>query len=560
MVRHTTTAALRRPCSRARALCNNRPSPNMLCGHCGATTSAEQDRCLVCNTPTPNAAANTPTMAGVVGGMPVLTAGHQFGRRYRIIRFLGSGGMAAVYQAWDETLGTAVALKLIRVDAGTPTLELRQLEDRFKRELKLARQVTHANVIRIHDLGEVESTLYFTMEYVQGSDLATLLEREPELSLSRALGLARQIASGLAAAHRAGVVHRDLKPANVMVDARGSRAADGLRHRTLDLGGHATDGAGRARRHARLHVTGAGPGRAGGRADGRLRLRSDPLRAARREAVPATAPEGGLSSLLARLEKGPPPIKTVLPEVPPAVERIVNKCLSSSPDARYPTANELLADLEALDEKGQRLLPAQTRPAWARIAAVLVARSVLIGGTWWLASRRPPPAPQAARAPLPILIVDFENRTGEDVFDGALEQALSTAMEGAPFITAFPRQDAVGLVQDLKLGSRLDESTGRLLAISQGIPGHPRRDDRAQRLRLQGRGPGGHRRQARAGDRRRGPGVRQDPGPSRGREGSGERPRGPGRLDRNRRWIGRDVHGDVARSRPGLHARPRISR
>jgi len=148
-------------------------------------------------------------MAAMVGDTALLP-GQQFGRRYRIISFLGSGGMGAVYQAWDETLGTAVALKLIRVDAGTPTFERQQLEDRFKRELKLARQVTHANVIRIHDLGEVEGTLYFTMEYVQGSDLATLLAREPKPSLSRALALATQIASGLAAAHRAGVVHRDL--------------------------------------------------------------------------------------------------------------------------------------------------------------------------------------------------------------------------------------------------------------------------------------------------------------------------------------------------------------
>src|SRR4029453_18978751 len=104
-----------------------------------------------------------------------------------------------------------VALKLIRVDAGTQQAELRQLEDRFKRELKLARQVTHPNVVRIHDLGEVDSTLYLTMEYVPGENLATILRREPKLELPRALALARQIASGLAAAHRAGIVHRDLK-------------------------------------------------------------------------------------------------------------------------------------------------------------------------------------------------------------------------------------------------------------------------------------------------------------------------------------------------------------
>ena len=89
-------------------------------------------------------------------GYRSFSPGNQFGSRYTIIRLLGSGGMGAVYQAWDETLGIAVALKLIRVDAGTPAPGRRELEDRFKRELKLARQVTHPNVVRIHDLGEVD--------------------------------------------------------------------------------------------------------------------------------------------------------------------------------------------------------------------------------------------------------------------------------------------------------------------------------------------------------------------------------------------------------------------
>src|SRR5262245_37774361 len=141
-----------------------------------------------------------PTVAGPVVSGATLPPGQQFGPRYTIIRLLGSGGMASVYQAWDETLGTAVALKLIRVDASTPRAERRALEDRFKRELKLARQVTHPNVVRIHDLGEVDSTLYLTMEYVQGADLATLVQREPKLPLPRVLLLARQIAAGLSAA------------------------------------------------------------------------------------------------------------------------------------------------------------------------------------------------------------------------------------------------------------------------------------------------------------------------------------------------------------------------
>jgi tetratricopeptide (TPR) repeat protein/tRNA A-37 threonylcarbamoyl transferase component Bud32 len=469
----------------------------MLCGHCGATTSSELDRCAVCHTPVtgsvepPRGRATTaagldreltrlssasesdaPTRGVPASGALTLQPGHHFGRRYTIIRLLGSGGMAAVYQAWDETLGTAVALKLIRVDADTPELELRQLEDRFKRELKLARQVTHPNVVRIHDLGEVESTLYLTMEYVQGSDLAALLQREPKLPLPRVLALARQIASGLAAAHRAGIVHRDLKPANIMVDAQEHALLMdfGIARSTIAVHG------------ASLHTM---PGSLIGTLDYMApeQARGEP--ADERTDVyafglifyellaggrPRSATEGGLSNLIARLEKGPPPLKTLLPDVPPAVERIVNKCLAASPEARYPTANELVADLEALDEKGRARLDVRRRPTWARVASVLAIGSVLIAATWWFASRGAPAAPPAPRAPLPVLIVDFENAAGDDVFDGVLEQALSIAMEGAPFITAYPRRDAAAMVRDLKLGTRLDESSGRLLSISQGIP------------------------------------------------------------------------------------------
>ena len=377
--------------------------------------------------------------------------------------------MGTVYQAWDETLATAVALKLIRAPAGTPSVDLRHLEERFKRELKLARQVTHANVVRIHDLGEVEDTLYFTMEYVEGADLATVLASDPKLSVPRALRLARQIASGLAAAHRVGVVHRDLKPANIMVDAED-------RAQLMDFGiARSTSG-------STLHTMPGvlvgtldymAPEQArGGAADERADVYAfglilyELLSGSR----PSYSREGGLSGLLARLEKGPPPLKSVLPQVPAEVERIVNKCLSPSPDARYPTANELAADLDALDENGRNRIPARRAPVWAYIAAALLAGSVLVGGTWWLTSQRPEPVAQAVRAPMPILIVDFENRAGEELFDGALEQALGTAMEEAPFITAFSRRDAARLIRDLELGAKLDENTGRLLAIRQGIP------------------------------------------------------------------------------------------
>ena len=98
-----------------------------------------------------------------------------------------------------------------------PTRTAADLERRFKRELLLARQVTHKNVVRIHDLGEIDGIKYITMPYIQGSDLATILKKRGA-PVSEALPLARQIVAGLSAAHEAGVVHRDLKPANIMVD------------------------------------------------------------------------------------------------------------------------------------------------------------------------------------------------------------------------------------------------------------------------------------------------------------------------------------------------------
>jgi serine/threonine protein kinase len=103
-----------------------------------------------------------------------LTVGQNFGSRYHIIRVLGVGGMGAVYQAWDQTLEVAVALKVIRPESAPDPQAAEALQRRFKHELLLARQVTHKNVVRIHDLGEIDGITYISMPYVQGSDLATV--------------------------------------------------------------------------------------------------------------------------------------------------------------------------------------------------------------------------------------------------------------------------------------------------------------------------------------------------------------------------------------------------
>jgi len=137
--------------------------------------------------------------------------------RYRIIALLGKGGMGEVYRADDLTLGQPVALKFLPDEAARD----QGLLERFKNEVRVARRVSHPNVCRVYDVGEVEAHTFFTMEYVDGEDLASLLRRIGRLPEDKALDIARQLCAGLAAAHAKGVLHRDLKPANIMLDGRG---------------------------------------------------------------------------------------------------------------------------------------------------------------------------------------------------------------------------------------------------------------------------------------------------------------------------------------------------
>jgi serine/threonine-protein kinase len=138
-------------------------------------------------------------------------------KRYRIVGLLGRGGMGEVYRADDLKLGQPVALKFL------PTTVERDKDrlERFLNEVRTALKVTHPNVCRVHDIGEVDGQHYLSMEYVDGEDLASLLKRIGRLPQDKAVQLTRQLCAGLAAAHEEGILHRDLKPANVMIDGRG---------------------------------------------------------------------------------------------------------------------------------------------------------------------------------------------------------------------------------------------------------------------------------------------------------------------------------------------------
>jgi serine/threonine-protein kinase len=144
-------------------------------------------------------------------------AGTVLADRYRILSLIGRGGMGEVYRANDLKLGQPVAIKFLP----EPVANNERMLSRFHAEVRIARQVSHPNVCRVYDIGEIQGAAYITMEYVDGEDLASLLRRIGRLPPDKAIEIARKLCAGLAAAHDKGVLHRDLKPANVMVDGRG---------------------------------------------------------------------------------------------------------------------------------------------------------------------------------------------------------------------------------------------------------------------------------------------------------------------------------------------------
>lgn len=146
------------------------------------------------------------------------TPGTTLAGRYRIVSLLGRGGMGEVYRADDLKLGQPVALKFLPESLHDDGATLA----RFHREVRVARQVSHRNVCRVYDIGEVGGQHFLSMEFIKGEELASLLRRIGRLPQDKAVEIARQLCAGLAAAHDNGVLHRDLKPANVMIDGDGN--------------------------------------------------------------------------------------------------------------------------------------------------------------------------------------------------------------------------------------------------------------------------------------------------------------------------------------------------
>jgi eukaryotic-like serine/threonine-protein kinase len=255
--------------------------------------------------------------------------------RYRIVGLIGRGGMGEVYRADDLTLSQPVALKFLPKQMADRPGQL----ERFRAEVRLARQISHPNVCRVHDIAEATGQVFLSMEYVDGEDLASLLRRIGRLPQDKALDIARQLCVGLAAAHASKVLHRDLKPANVLIDGRGqAHLADfGL----ADFTG---------RRRGTAEVAGTPGYMAPEQLDGReLSTRTDlhALGLVMYEMFTgkrALSADGAASD---RLRTWTPPASpsTHVPDLDPAIDRIIMRCLEPDPARRPASAVAVAAAL-----------------------------------------------------------------------------------------------------------------------------------------------------------------------------------------------------------------------
>nr|WP_255208046.1 serine/threonine-protein kinase [Myxococcus sp. AM009] len=249
-----------------------------------------------------------------------------FAGRYLLEELAGRGGMGAVYRARDTLVGDVVALKLLELGASPAPEWL----ERFRREVRLARRITHRHVARTFDLGEHSGRLYLTMEYVEGESLQSLMEREHAVPPARAARLVLALCEGLAAAHAAGVVHRDLKPANVLVEARG-------RVVLTDFGiarAMAGEGASRTQGLVGTPMYMAPEQLESGEVDARADLYATGLVLYQLlTGAPPFAGDSPMAVAVARLRQ-PPPDPRLLAAVPDALAELVLACLSREPSGR----------------------------------------------------------------------------------------------------------------------------------------------------------------------------------------------------------------------------------
>jgi serine/threonine protein kinase len=368
---------------------------------------------------------------------------------YQIIHELGRGGMGEVYLAQDQKLKRRVALKLLPARF---THDPERLH-RFRQEARAASALNHPNIVTLFDIGEQEGRHFMATEFVEGQTLRAAL-RHTRFAAPQALDIVIQAASALEAAHQAGIVHRDVKPENIMLRPDGYV-------KVLDFGlakltepssadnGEVGEAATRASDLPASFETRTGvvlgtvnymsPEQARGvKVDARTDIFS--LGIVLYELLTGERPFVGATPnhvLVAILDHEPRPLANYLPQTPPGLQGLLSRTLAKERDERYPSCKELLADLRDLRRRLEFQAETAGRTPRRRTGALLaLAALVLVAITaFWYFNRRPPLTERDM-----ILLADFENKTGDTVFDGTLKQALAVQLGQTLFLNLFPEE------------------------------------------------------------------------------------------------------------------------
>jgi len=409
---------------------------------------------------------------------------------FEILGPLGAGGMGVVYRAVDLKLGRAVALKLLPFEVGDDPRAL----VRFQREARTASSLNHPNICTIYEIGEYEGQPFIVMELLEGETLRERLAGSGAIPPASLLDIAIQIAEGLEAAHEKGIIHRDIKPANIFITDKGvakildfglaklveaettldlsSRAERVLQSGTSEVEGPAApsphekagpstarppvpqktrDGEERDRsaqddsvigvEHS-LTRTGLKLGTAGYMSP--EQVRGDQLDARTdlfsfglvlyEMATGQRAFSGESATVVqdAILTGEPKPLRELAPQLPSKLAAIIDRCLEKDREQRYQSAAEMRADLEKL-KRGRQVnipeLPVSGRWKWFATAVAVICLAIVAGVLYWRSHNRPKLISKDT-----IVLADFDNKTGDTVFDDTLKQALSIQLEQSPFL------------------------------------------------------------------------------------------------------------------------------